>query len=99
MNTSSAWTNSTYYDMVMTPAQSKAYWLSSRSVILSSSICDFGLQYVSSDGVGGYNVYYSNGNASGSRYAVRPLVSIPLTSCVISTSTDSNFDYHIEAKS
>ena len=95
MNTSSAWTNSTYYDMVMTPAQSKAYWLSSRYVYLASGYCRFGLQGMTSYGVRGDYLYHSDGYTDDFSRAVRPLVSIPLTSCVISTSTDSNYSYHI----
>ena len=95
MNTSSAWTSAAYFRMVMTPAQSKAYWLSSRCVYpRDSSLCYFGLQRVESGGVG-YSAlyYYSSGSPSSGydSYAVRPLVSIPLASCEITQNEDGTF--------
>ena len=84
MNTSSAWKNAGYFRMVMTPAQSAVYWLSSRCVYPNtSSECYFGLQFVYSSGVnnGFYYLYHRNSNGSvgsGSfSRAVRPLVSFP----------------------
>ena len=89
MNTSSAWSSPAYFRMVMTPAQSKTYWLSSRYVYPNvSTMCFFGLQYVYSSGVGSNSLYYrtDSGSASSSNfsYAVRPLVVVPLGSCLIS---------------
>lgn len=102
MNTTSAYTNAKYKELVTDPASTRTYWLSSRCVSpYSSSNCYFGLQYVNSSGVDYYNLYrYYSGSALSStrRDAVRPLVSIPLSSCTLKASATSGMDYDISPK-
>jgi hypothetical protein len=103
MNTTSAYTNAKYKELVTDPASTRIYWLSSRFVYPGTSYyCSFGLQYVYSSGVNYGNLFYGHGGGSASIYtyslALRPLVSIPLNSCTIKASSTSGIDYDITAK-
>ena len=105
MNTASAWIHKAYYDMVMTPVKTSNssnnyYWLSSRYVNhYSSTDCNFGLQIVNSrgvyDGMGLYNRKSGSASSSGGTLAVRPLVSIPLSSCYLTEGGTNGEDLHI----
>ena len=103
MNTTSAYTNAKYKELVTDPASTRIYWLSSRCVHpYASNLCNFGLQYVTSSGVDYSHLFYGGSDGStnsiASSLAVRPLVSIPLNSCTIKTSSTSGIDYDITAK-
>lgn len=81
INISSAWVNSNYYSLVMQPAQSRMYWLSSQYVFpYSDSSCFFGLQRVVSSGVRSLLEYDDSGSPI-SEWAsayIRPLVKFPI---------------------
>ena len=103
MDTTSAYKNAKYKELVTDPGQARFYWLSSRCVIpTTSSYCHFGLQIVYSRGVGYLSLFYGNSDGSTGNYtysyAVRPLVSIPLNSCRLKASSASGIDYDITAK-
>ena len=93
-----SWTNEAYKDLY-NPGED--YWLASRSVDpYTKESCFFGLQRVLDTAVGYETLYYySRGSAKSFRphHSVRPLVSVPLTSCTISGPNDQE-EYSIEAK-
>lgn len=101
-NTASYWKNSEYHKMVILPAYDTSYWLSSRSVNPRDGIrLQFGLQFMTLDGPGcSYDLYYyisGSDRAEANSYAVRPLVSIPLSSCTLTQNKDGTF--HIAPRS
>ena len=53
------------------------YWLASRFVATYSTLCDFGLRYVSNGNVGGVYRFSSVGDENVSDYYVHPVVSLP----------------------
>lgn len=103
-NVVTAYTNKNYKELVTDSASRSSYWLSSRFVCpwSGSYWCYFGLQVVYYGSVGSASIYnFSSGSASSKSYsnAVRPLVSIPLTSCILTESETAGMDYDIKAKS
>ena len=57
-------------------ANSTPFWVAARFVGTDSDCADFGLRYAYT-ATGGYIMFYSYGNTSGHRYALRPVVSLP----------------------
>ena len=86
------WVIPEYYELIMNNGSKYApYWLSSRFVDLDENHCYFGLQRVNSANVDMNNLYYSSGKTIGSGYnAIRPLVVIPLSSCIITESENGD---------
>lgn len=79
--------------MVTTPAASTVYWLSSRCVVATSTTSlVFGFQIVGPSSVYTRGPYtFTNYNITNDTYkfAVRPLVVIPLNECVILENGDT----------
>lgn len=102
MNTSEAWINESYYNMIMEPAQTRTYWLSSRLVYpKSNSECYFGLHYVFKTGITYTSLFtFASGSESieKANNSIRPLVQIPLSECEITESTTSGMDFDITIK-
>ncbi|MFR2207829.1 MAG: hypothetical protein ACLS59_09845, partial [Clostridia bacterium] len=57
-------------------ANSTPFWVAARYVDAFSGNAYFGLRYAYT-ATGGYIMFYSYGNTSGHRYALRPVVSLP----------------------
>ena len=91
------WTNEVYADFF----GSSASWVASRWVSTSSRlVCEFGLNIVSHNWVSGNYLYWCNNGYKEREvktWAVRPLVSIPLTSCDISGPNKQD-EYSLEAR-
>lgn len=66
--------NSIIYNMLFT--KDSSCWLTSHSVFLFPSSCDFYLNYVTSNGVDGCGLYGSSGNKISAGYRVIPVVSL-----------------------
>lgn len=86
-------------------AGSQNYWLSSRCFATAAdpNNCYFSLSYIYAYGIDYSNLYGLKGNHESSdlqNKKLRPLVSIPLTSCVLtpSTTNDNEIDYKITNK-
>ena len=57
-------------------ANGTPFWVAARYVYADSGIASFGLRCAGTY-AGGYGMFYSNGNADGGNYALRPVVSLP----------------------
>ena len=57
-------------------ANSTYFWVAARYVSTGSSVAYFGLRYANTY-TSGYNMFYSDGDAYGNDYALRPVVSLP----------------------
>ena len=69
--------NDTNYGTASTVlANSTYFWVAARFVYTVSSLAGFGLRYAYADTYG-YDMFYSDGDADGTDYALRPVVSLP----------------------
>lgn len=87
-NSSSEWINPKYYELLMSPTNDNnfypTYYLSSRFIDLLGDRCSFGSQCVYNGSVNAGSLYISQYHEPNiENFNIRPLVSIPLSSCNI----------------
>ena len=106
-NSAPYWKSTAYFEMVLKPAETSWYWLSSRFVYNMYNRLDFSLHRVSTEGIRyGDSFCYSpnSGQYVGTVMEgkvdnrLRPIVKIPLTSCYFTETGNNGEDYHISPR-
>ena len=90
LNINNYFINTKYYELFINNAQ---YWLSSRYVYCSNSVCEFGIRNVDSKNVGGMGVYNSRGESQNASYSFLPIITLNLD---IKLSGDSTSGWTIQ---
>jgi len=66
-----------YYELfINNGTKYPTYWLSSRSITVSSIVAGFNMQYISNANVIGITLYYTDGNEDSRKFAYRPIVTL-----------------------
>ena len=69
--------DSKYYELfINNGTKYPTYWLSSRSITVSSIVAGFNMQYISNANVIGITLYYTDGNEDSRKFAYRPIVTL-----------------------